>query len=151
MHCLTCGTHFKRGQAGQQRHCSTKCRFAACYTVAPSGCWEWQRATFKSGYGAINVNGRIAYAHRVSFELFVGPIVDGAFVMHACDNRICVNPTHLLLGSPADNVQDMMAKGRNHWQRWDEEERAAWVAQILEAQKRSPSHRAYAGGSKGSG
>ncbi len=64
-----------------------------------------------NGYGQINVNGRAAYAHRVSYELHKGPI-GASFVLHSCDNRKCVNPAHLSLGSFDDNMADMVSKSR---------------------------------------
>lgn len=76
-----------------------------------SGCWEWTgwRA---HGYGYFFHEGKDQRAHRVSYELFVGSIPDGLVVMHSCDNRPCVNPDHLSVGTQADNVRDMVAKGR---------------------------------------
>lgn len=75
-------------------------------------CWEWQAATAK-GYGAIRIDGRLRGAHQVSWELHNHQTVpDGMFVLHECDNRSCVNPHHLFLGTHQDNMDDMYAKGR---------------------------------------
>lgn len=63
-----------------------------------SGCWVWQRSTI-DGYGAIWHLDRMCYAHRVSYEVFVGEIADGYRVMHKCGCRACVNPDHLTLAS----------------------------------------------------
>lgn len=76
-------------------------------------CWEWQGPCHKvTGYGLVTQARRQTGAHRWSYERFVGPIPEGLCVCHACDNRLCVNPFHFFLGSRADNVRDMWAKGR---------------------------------------
>jgi hypothetical protein len=66
-----------------------------------------------NGYGQIHSSGRTAYAHRVAWERANGPIPDGEFVLHDCDNRRCVNPAHLRLGSFQDNMDDMTGKLRH--------------------------------------
>lgn len=66
-----------------------------------------------NGYGQIHSKGQTAYAHRVAWELANGPIFWGAFVLHNCDNRRCVNPAHLRLGSFQDNMDDMTDKLRH--------------------------------------
>lgn len=94
-------------------------------------CWNWLGALTAQGYGVIYgemLDGTIlkrTLAHRVSWMLHKGPIPEGVgahgtVVMHKCDNPSCVNPEHLILGTQADNVKDMVAKGRHvvgEWQK----------------------------------
>jgi hypothetical protein len=80
----------------------------------PDECWEWQRGTFGTGYGCYRHEGRNVYAHRLAWELTHGPIEDGLCVRHSCDNPLCVNPAHLLLGTDADNVRDKVERERQH-------------------------------------
>jgi hypothetical protein len=78
------------------------------------GCWLWTAATGgQMGYGTIGVTRtRMMYAHRLSWEMHHGPIPIGSLVLHHCDQPRCVRPDHLFLGTRADNMADMVAKGR---------------------------------------
>lgn len=78
------------------------------------GCWRWTGPLHAFGYGLIWRGGNNVGAHRISWEIHVGPIPDGLFVLHRCDNPPCVRPDHLFLGTQADNIHDMVAKGRNY-------------------------------------
>ncbi len=76
-----------------------------------SGCWLWT-ASQVMGYGCIRIDKKTFLSHRISFELYNGPIGDGLHVLHRCDTRDCVNPRHLFLGTNLDNIQDSVKKGR---------------------------------------
>ncbi len=77
-----------------------------------NGCWLWQGDT-SHGYGRIWKGKRRYAAHRVAYELSIGPIPDGMFACHHCDNRLCVNPAHIFIGTQKDNMQDWTKKGKN--------------------------------------
>ena len=79
------------------------------------GCWEWQAARDRDGYGQFGVFRRQTKAHRFSWEITNGPIPPGMIVCHTCDNPSCVRPDHLFVGTHQDNQRDKWNKGRaNH-------------------------------------
>lgn len=93
-------------------------RISESFSINETGCHEWNKALTACGYGVIGVGSRldntkrIVLAHRVSYEIHKGLIPKGINVLHKCDNRRCINPEHLFLGTAKDNTQDMYNKGR---------------------------------------
>lgn len=75
-------------------------------------CWEWQGRINVRGYGAFSIKGKTVQAHRFSWQLVNGAIPGDLWVLHKCDNRLCLNPDHLFLGTNSDNIRDAIAKGR---------------------------------------
>ena len=82
--------------------------------VTDSGCWEWQGAKGRRGYGLMwcRIEHRLRPAHRIAYEAWAGPIPKEHEVCHHCDNPPCFNPDHLFSGTRLDNERDKVAKGR---------------------------------------
>jgi hypothetical protein len=77
-------------------------------------CWDWTGSLDRYGYGRFGMKACqwMVAAHRESYRMFVGPIPDGASILHSCDRPICVQPAHLSLGTHADNTREAMERGR---------------------------------------
>lgn len=91
-------------------------RFWVKVRHSPTGCWEWAASKNTAGYGQVSLGGgKIDRAHRVCWQMVNGPIPEGMNVLHRCDNRACVRPSHLFLGTHRDNMQDALKKGRLTW------------------------------------
>lgn len=129
--CPTCKKEFRR-QNSQVRntvrgvnYCSHACRWGFPYlesaesrffAVVEKGdkCWEWKGVVNKAGYGFFAPQkGCHVFSHRFSWEMHFGPIPDGLFVLHRCDNPPCVRPDHLFLGTDMDNSTDKILKNRH--------------------------------------
>lgn len=91
-------------------------RFETKFVKQKNGCWIWHKVT-KNGYGEFSFFGENKLAHRCSWVFYRGEIpklddYHGTCVLHKCDNKLCVNPEHLFLGSNLENIQDSMRKNR---------------------------------------
>lgn len=79
---------------------------------APGGCLLWQKSRTSRGYPKTTIKRRTVAVHRLAYKVFVGPIPAGLRVLHTCDVQHCIEPSHLFVGTDADNAADRDAKGR---------------------------------------
>lgn len=127
--CTHCKMPFHPWRGRPESHfCSLKCNGAQ--SKGPRGnhvanfwdkvnktdaCWLWTGGLSDNGYGKAQFGTKIRLAHRISYELATGvPVPDGMNVCHSCDNKACVNPDHLWIGSQLENIHDMLAKERHN-------------------------------------
>ncbi len=127
--CPTCGgeslklpCHMKHGH---NHFCSRKCKNLSLYknpverfwnkvekSPDGDGCWQWTGCFDTAGYGMLRISRKNQKAHRISYEIHHGAIPLNMQVLHRCDNRKCVNPAHLFLGTNLDNMMDKVKKQR---------------------------------------
>lgn len=163
--CVTCGRLIRipPSKRGRTRYCSRTCRFQAAVDAiphrfwsqvdksgGPNACWEWT-GSLRNGYGQMSyLDGgktRNEGTHRVAWRLTNGPIPDGMFVCHACDNPPCCNPSHLFLGTALDNNRDANRKGRHpHDAAWNPAGEVNPKAKMTDAQVIEARRRWAAGG-----
>tara|TARA_R110000822_G_scaffold310340_2_gene442670 strand:+ start:2171 stop:2659 length:489 start_codon:yes stop_codon:yes gene_type:complete len=102
-----------RNSKGQFESTSLNDRFFSKVSLPnENGCMLWFGAKDSWGYGHLTINKTTKKAHRLAYEMTKGEILKGMFICHTCDTPSCVNPDHLFLGSPRDNVIDCIKKGR---------------------------------------
>jgi hypothetical protein len=106
-----CPARFVHGHNGRKPLAERLARKLVADPV--TGCNEWQGALTNKGYGWVSTEGGPQLVHRAVWELENGPIPEGLFVLHRCDNRRCGNLLHLFLGTDLSNVRDMVAKDRH--------------------------------------
>lgn len=126
--CLRCGKAFIT-QTKKTQHCSISCgnigktrharedikEYILENITTPNekeSCWIWKGYVNDMGYGIAGVRGTWYRAHRLSYEIFIGPITKGLMILHSCHNRCCVAPHHLRIGTNIDNMQDKIESDR---------------------------------------
>jgi hypothetical protein len=135
--CPACGNQFPRTTVHEYRKvvCSPEC--AKAYYVntmddfhslvqkrGEDECWIWTGPMDGKRYGVIGIGGKQHKAHALAYEVAHGPITKGLFACHKCDNPSCCNPSHIFIGTAADNAADMKAKKRSAWGE------RAWAAKL---------------------
>lgn len=146
--CAHCSVPISRGAKFCRKHKSNgpipideQSRFwSSVETAGDDDCWVWAKSKDRKGYGKFGVGSmkdgtrRIEQSSRTAWRLTNGPIPDGLFVCHSCDNPPCCNPRHLWLGTCKENLQDMHAKGRFYAKSWTDKEKIKAI-KILGASK----------------
>ena len=145
--CKTCGCpvvrtakHCRRHQQNGPRAKPLDERFWTSVLIASDAdCWIWQKSKDRKGYGKFGTGSmkdgtrRIEIASRMAWIITHGEIEDGLFVCHRCDNPSCCNPSHLYLGTCADNLQEMHGKGRFRNKKWLSVDQVEKIKSLLDS------------------
>lgn len=112
--------YFGANEVGGRQHSKVPliARLMNRVVFGASDCWHFCGSRNQFGYGRLTVGGRMQVVHRLSYELFKGPIPDGLFVLHSCDNPSCINPDHLRVGTKRENSLECFRKGRHPFAEW---------------------------------
>lgn len=130
-----CGAHYQRNSKGQSltdKSVYEKTpleKFSEKYEVVPSGCWHWKNPRPDGRANTVWHDGKVIGAHKASYLIHKGPAGD-LWVLHECDNGLCVNPDHLFLGTPKENTQDMIQKGRQVWKKGEGRGKVAKLTEV---------------------
>lgn len=109
--CMICGIEVT---PSNKKYCSWDCIFKNYEIDSEKGCWNWKGCLTAYGYPQANRNGKVYLLHRKFFEKSRGEIPKDKCICHTCDNRKCVNPYHMFIGTKKENTQDMLNKGRKN-------------------------------------
>lgn len=113
-------------ESKEQAKRNFKKRFLGYIQKTPT-CWLWTGAVNNHGYGNFNVNHKTTLSTRISYELHIGKIPEGLWVLHHCDNPPCVKPAHLYAGTPSDNIQDAYRRNRIHHKKKISDTQVQWI------------------------
>lgn len=109
---------------------SVEDRLRATGWTISGDCWEFNGHKHDDGYGTMKVKGKTVKTHRLAYECWVGPIPEGASILHSCDNPPCINPAHLRAGSQPENIEDMVSRSRQRAGRLHSAEMMAEVKRL---------------------
>lgn len=110
--CNECGKKFTSGTTAY-KICSVCLFWTHVKKMGLDECWPWTGPKYQQGYGSAYLHGKMTRANRGMWTIYNGTIPDGKFVLHKCDNRICVNPSHLYLGTHLDNMRDIVMRNKH--------------------------------------